>query len=435
MSATQLTSCKGSSHRNCHMNLPLKPVTKDSCILALFANNRDSIQSYCNFRFVHDVIVSKIMELDSNKILLYDSSILSMECNGKHQMVHGCNFCIFDLPCECSLGSPDFYLPPRLISCKNTSKEDITRLHPVNLILLQQFFSDDKFQHIFADTTFLTPLNVSVPNFKLYNHQMSHILADDEKNHLNLTTMVEIAKNDDIVFQTLAEPILDGQIAIQSDWPDFNGILILVALSFAAATTILLFWLFFKVRKMAALLLILQQSHKVKALQTTLPSFIYTHPPESVSISYFDLNITLSWEHANFILLLLNTALLLVLVVKCIKVRKVPMLLLEVTSMDQCIFVPVMKLPLCPTLTTINIPETVTTISLCGSKLLPKLKLNWADFTIEDQLTENVYHVPTHVNLSIWQSYKLSQILKKPFFINLHTEHNGYLSPISLSQL
>ncbi|WAR19936.1 Y068-like protein [Mya arenaria] len=236
-----------------------KPVTKDSCVLALFSNNRDNIQKFCNFRFVHDAIKSQVIDLGLNKVLLYDSQVLSMECNGKHQMIHGCNFCIFDLPCQCSLSSTKYYLPPRLVSCKNTSVEGSTKLHPVNLILLQRFFDNEKYQHIFADTTFASPLNITVPTFRVYKHEMSNILADDVKNHLNLTKMVEVAKNDDIVFQTLAEPILDGHVTLPTTWPDLNGILNIISLVYAVVVTLVLFWVYRKLGKLASTVAVLQQ--------------------------------------------------------------------------------------------------------------------------------------------------------------------------------
>lgn len=201
------------------------------------------------------------MELTPSKVLLCDTPVLSMECNGQHQMIHGCNFCIFDVPGQSRLSSTDFYLPPRLISCNNDTDRNITKLHPINLVLLQEFFDTAKFQHIFGDSTFEKPLNVTLPTFKIYNHKMSQILADDFKNHLNLSKMVEVTKNDDIVFQTLAEPMLDGQITIQSSWPDFNGVLILIAISFTSASTFLLLWVFFTIRKLSAALLLLQQVH------------------------------------------------------------------------------------------------------------------------------------------------------------------------------
>lgn len=264
---------------------------------------------------------------------------------------------------------------------------------------------------------------------------MSNILADDMKNHLNLSKMVEIAKNDNIVFKTLAEPILDGQLAIQSDWSDFNGILALAAMCFSATTTVLLIWMFYKVKKMSAALFFLQQSRHIKALPSTLPSFLYTHKSESGATSSFDFDITLSWEHANFIFLCLNTILLLVIVLRFIKFRKAPRLLIEITSMEQCIFLPIMKLPLCPSHSKINVPSIISELNICGSWLSPKLKINWEEFSIKNELTEEMYMVPTKLPLNLWQKYKLAKILKSPFFIHLHTEHSGYLSPISLSTM
>jgi len=140
LSQSILSKCKGTSNVHCHINLPLVPITKDSCILSLFANDVSGIQTLCEFRFLPDAISTRIITLDMNHVLLYQSPMLSMECNGHHQMVQGCNFCLFNLSCQCSLSSPDFYLPPRLISCKGNASTPHTRMHPVNLILLQKFF-------------------------------------------------------------------------------------------------------------------------------------------------------------------------------------------------------------------------------------------------------------------------------------------------------
>ena len=435
LSQTQLASCKGSMNKHCHMNLPLSPVTRDSCSLGLFSNNKGIIKDLCNIRFIQDAIVPKVTELTANKVLLYDSPILSMECNGKHKMTRGCNFCIFDLPCQCSLSSDAFYLPQRLISCKQISNNEITQLHPVNLILLQQFFDDQKFQHIFADSTFSSPLNITVPQFNIYDHKMSKIIADDKRNHLNLSKMIEIAKNDDIVFQTLAEPILSGHIGIQSDWPNLTDILSLVAITVSVTAIVLLILLFCQHQKLAASLLLLKQGTKAKALQTTLPSFIYTKRPEPTTNDTFNFDITLSWEHANFIFLVINTILLLVLLFKLINRRKAPKLILEITSLKTCMFIPVMTLPLCPSHAALDIPENVSNIRVCGSLLFPTLQIDWAGFTIDDELTDTKYQVPSEVTLTIWQSYTLRRMINQTFFINILTTHNGYVSQLHLAQV
>jgi len=430
LSESQLASCKGSYNKYCHLNLPLVPVTQDSCTLALFANNKESIHALCEFRFLHNAIFPRIMELNPSKILLYDSLVLSMECGTSHSMIHGCKFCIFDVPCKCSISSTHFYLPPRLISCDNGTSRNITKLHPVNLVLLQEFFDNDNYQHIFADSTFLTPLNVSLPKFRIYNHKMSNIIANDVTNHLNLSKMVEVAKNDDIVFQTLAEPILDGQLAIETKWPDFNGILTLCLSVVTAATTCLSLWMFFKLRKLSTTLLILERAQSIKALPTSLPSFIYTHKPSTES-QQASFNLTVSWEQVNFALLCINTLCLAIFLIKLIKVRKAPVLLLEVTSLQQCIFVPIMTLPLCPAHVPLNIPTFVSEINITGSYLFPTLEIDWNDITFDNALTTKQYHVPNCVRLSLWQRVKLTQITKQPFYLHLHTEHGGYLSQIS----
>lgn len=85
-------------------------------------------------------------------------------------------------------------------------------LHPVNLILLQHFFENKHFENIMADTSFANPVNMSVPTFNLYSHEMNDIMVDDKKSHLSLSKMAEYAKRNATIFQSLAEPLLNGNI-------------------------------------------------------------------------------------------------------------------------------------------------------------------------------------------------------------------------------
>ena len=356
-----------------------------------------------------------------------------MECNSKHQMIHGCNFCVLKVPCQCSISTPNFYLPPRLIACNSNLKKNVTKLHPVNLVLLQKFFDNTKFQQIFGDSLFSHPLNVTVPQFKIYNHEMSHVLANDVRHHLNLSKMVEIAKNDEIVFQTLAEPLAHGLISIPESWPDIDGILAVTAIAVTAISSSLVVWMFFKMRKLTAALLTLQQIHKTKALPSTLPSFVYTHRPTTES-TQFDVFFSMSWEHANFIFLMFNTILLLLIILKFIKktsITKSPRLVLEITCLDQCMFVSIMKLPLCPSRLNLNLPTAVTELRIIGSCVMPVLAIDWPDFSIVNTVTTQTMDIPSFVRISILQKYHLSKILKKQFYVQIHAEHGGYLFELS----
>ena len=60
----------------------------------------------------------------------------------------------------CSVTTTQFYLQLPLTACQNKT-QNITKLHPLNLALLQQFFDPSVIKHIYADTAFVKPLNIS----------------------------------------------------------------------------------------------------------------------------------------------------------------------------------------------------------------------------------------------------------------------------------
>ena len=211
-----MNSCKGKKIKQCSFNLALTPVTTESCVLALYINSRDKVKSLCDFRFVQNALKSEIIELKPNFLILYHTPFLSMECDKEHKMIKGCDFCIVNLPCQCTILTTEFYLAPRIGSCHNHTKE-ITMMHPVNLILLQHFFGNSHIENMFADTSFLKPININVPHFNMYKHKMNDILANDQKSHLSIEKMAESARQNKTIYQSLAEPLLDGDFKIDAD--------------------------------------------------------------------------------------------------------------------------------------------------------------------------------------------------------------------------
>ena len=129
---TELNKCSGDSSTHCFFNKASIPITTESCILALFTNSKEKVHALCDFRFLHDAIKPSIHELGVSSVVVYRSPILSMECAKQHKMVKGCDYCIFALPCRCSLITEKFFFPPRLTSC-HTQTNNITKLHPSQL--------------------------------------------------------------------------------------------------------------------------------------------------------------------------------------------------------------------------------------------------------------------------------------------------------------
>ncbi|CAG2232505.1 unnamed protein product [Mytilus edulis] len=225
LSSTQLTNCQHESVITCSFNIALIPSHVQQCTIALFNNDKKQVKSLCNFRFLENHLTHDIIELSSTSVLVYQSDTLAINCHNKQNLLPGCKFCVVNLPCKCSLSTKSLYLSPRLVQCYNNTQE-VSVQYPVNLALLQEYFSDKQLSSTSGDKLFSTQVQLSVPNFSLYSHSISNTLAADQQMHLNLKKMTAAVRNDSKIFKTLSEPLLDGIISIQSEWPDLNAIFI-----------------------------------------------------------------------------------------------------------------------------------------------------------------------------------------------------------------
>ena len=194
--------------------------------------------------------------------------------------------------------------------------------------------------------------------------------------------MVTKAKKDEVIFQTLAEPILNGDIPIQNTWPDTNGILTVLALCLSGITTLINVYMFYKIRALSAIVLLLQQLGSVKAFATGLACFIYVHSTEPNVTSTFDISTFLSWDCCIFVLLVLNSSLLIYLLYKILYKPNKKLILLEVTNFKRCVFIPVVGLPLCVLHIDIQVPLSISDLEIAGTWYAPILYVKWQGFTV-----------------------------------------------------
>ena len=370
----ETSSCKGYDTLQCTFNKALTPITTPSCTMGIFMNNKKWVKDFCEFRFVRDYLTSDIVELSHSSVLVYNSFNLDLSCSTKQQVLPGCHFCVLNVPCGCTIKTKDLYFSHRFVRCHN-SFSNATQVHPVNLALLQHFFNESKLSSIFGDTTFSEPVNVLLPGFKLYTHKFNQFLVDDSKAHLNVSKMVQAAKNDETIFQSLSEPLLAGSISLQNQWPDVNAILIFITMAIAVLSFIGCIWSFFKIRKLVAMITVLKQISSVKS---EAPSFVYqVHPQtEAQQSSYFDeIMADLSWNHASVIMSTIVICILLTLVLhnwyksKDLKCTK---LMLEFTTGGECVVLPILNLPLCPSFWKIAPPSDIRDIHIESSFFVHK---------------------------------------------------------------
>jgi hypothetical protein len=413
MTKYEMLTCQGSDIKYCTSNLALSPVTKMSCALALFANDKSNVKTHCNFRYLQNVITPKIVEISPNVLLLYRTPLLSLQCNHGHRMEKGCNFCIFNMPCRCSVSTNEHYFASRLSMCHH--HDDVTIVHPVNLALLQHFFDESFIEDLSAESTFAKPLNVSVPA-------------------MNLSKMATLAKSDSMIFQSLSEPLLDGTIKIPTYWPDTDSILLIVTMCVTVILAVLLFKTIFKVRALSIALITLQQTQSVKALPTTLPSFIYTGTSNLENVdTTWDWVTDLSWDHANFVLLVLCLCCVIVLMIKLLCQKQKPHLCLELSSSFDCVQLIVTHLPPCPSQYEITPPYDMSMFQIVGSWYKPYLSVSWGKFEIINKMSQKAIPVRSVFPISIIDAIKLKNILAQPFDAYLYKCHGNVVTPLDFT--
>lgn len=136
---------------------------------------RYTIQNYskntCDFRFLTNELKPHLIQISDTELLVYQTPIITMQCKPFVSELKGCNFCVINIPCHCTVLTQTNKFLPHAASCDSTY-QTVTRLHPINLALLQHFFSEDIVGYILANATFKQIVDVKIPSFKIYKHKM-----------------------------------------------------------------------------------------------------------------------------------------------------------------------------------------------------------------------------------------------------------------------
>ncbi|WAR04280.1 Y068-like protein [Mya arenaria] len=185
-----------------------------------------------------------------------------------------------------------------------------------------------------------------------------------------------------------------------------------------------------KLRKLYVVVGVLLQSKGSMAFTTNLPSFIYTPKPTESQSSGLNLQIDLSLDQANFILLCAILFFISVVIYRYFRFQHISKLCLEITCGRQCVLIDVVTLPMCPAHFNIHVPSDINSLHVEGC-FSPKLNVFWPDFEISDNLSKKSVVIPSKLKLNIFESFKIKQILKRPYHVYLYKVHHGFMMPIT----
>lgn len=425
----QLSRCRGSNPKYCPFSVPLTSQSKQSCLSALFSRNNEKVHEICDFRFLQNIIKPNLQEIGPGKILVSNIDNITVSCPQHTYSTKGCKFCVVKIPCECMVLAASISISAHITNCHNDTKT-VSKWHPVNLALLQSFFGPEDLESIKDDTLFSNPIDVNIPPFKLFRHNFSELIASDQKQHLSLRRMAAAAAADQDIFQTLADPILDGKLPnLDTTWSIVVKYLSLTSSVMSVLLTVVVIWQLKKIYSLSMAVTLLQ-----KVAQSEAASF--THPPlYFLQATHTTLKSEIISETSDLTALYVIVAFLLAiaLIVAIIKRRSNcrTTLTLEISNGDTCVRVPITSLKACPRNWHLAATTTVKAVSVTG-RVFPTITVGWGDLNLSNTITGNDTTIPKDTQINVLKAWRLSNLIQKPFVVQILLVHAGiaYTAPV-----
>jgi hypothetical protein len=436
LTTEDIQQCSDTKPKLCKINMVRKSTTSKSCELALIQNDKEAIHNLCDFRYLTDQHESSMFELSPSVVVLSNIDEFELNCPNGTRTLKGCKLCLVNTSCQCAIATKDQFIPPRLQTCREISSPNITVLHPVNLALLQHFFSNELLKNIYGNTTYPRPLNITVPYFHIYNNTYSTFLAQDKEDHLSLRRMAEAAKRNSMIFRTMAEPLVMGKIPIQSSFVSWQNIVSIISVTLASASCLAFIWTYRRLCTLSATILLLNQG-KVSA--STLPSFHYianTKPtdinPDSLETLISHLQVQTNVTMTLLVIIVILSVTILVSISKLWLTRtKGTNVILKLTHGQECVEITILNFSLCPEYMSYNSPKEIGQIEVSGV-ILHELSFELPDFIMTNKMLDAKITIPASVSISPLMAWKIKQIMATSFnaYVMLqHGNHRQYIFP------
>ena len=403
-------------------NLPMHPIDEISCATSIFFDNKRTIMSSCDFRVQVNAMKPTITHINEGRYLMANISNVFLRCPSGLRQQQGCKFCILTVPCLCDISSGSSYFPPRLNHCLHNENK-ATILHPVNLAVLMYLFHDHQISDIYGDTAYDKLPAIQTPALSLFKHNLSEVIANDKQNDLSLKRIADAIKNDKLVFQTLADPILD-QLNLQDDNDEFSWTAI-IAVSDSLLTIVLgvaLAILGVKVYTMSKVIATLSM---VKPAECKSLVFQYTSTTPTTLTP-----IVIIKERDDTILYIILFFSLLTLAITFFRymsrLSKQATIGLEITNAKSCVVIPLRLLPFCPKFYHICAEHNFGDFAVNGW-FRPIFSWSKRSLTVTNLLDRSVLDIPERVELGLFMAFKLKRILRSDkvyaYVVGVHGMH------------
>ena len=422
MTSTEWQNCKQvDTNQQVHCNFipPLLLSSVPDCILGLLLNDKDMVSQTCTFSVVPNPGRPLILQFEDSKLVISNVTSVELECTDSYRTLSGCkSVCLIAVPCFCQLRLEQYKISPRINHCVNQS-QNITKLYPPNLKILEAFFEKSIHKTILPDSLYFNSPKLPVPELEMFNHTFSKLVAQDQTYKLNLEKVIKAVKNEKPVYQNLAEPILDDLTTDydNSGWNIFS--VKYIALGLTVLNTVAIVYLIYKVRTLMLVILALKNTASAQKLFPTFnPAGQLSSTLASDTASSTD-----SDDHIRLFLYIIcfmtciNMILLLWSLRKAfLKSQIMSVLMIEISTENDDIRLPLTSIRSGITDWHLQANCLVKSFSITGNWITGKsLHINYGDFKLTHKFTPRTLPLPENIKLTFWQAKELETVLKQTF--------------------
>ena len=412
-------------------DVSLLPYAYKHCITALYRDMIRDVNDFCTFSVIRRNLQPSVIHLLDNRVLLSNVPTVQLNC-GRNDVRNstGCELCVFHIPCGCALFTPYTIVQATFSSCSDTP-DNITMLHGLNLIVLQQFFEPEQLGSLLGSTLLDSSIETDLPVFRTYENDQKHRLAADEKYKYNLLKLANLTKHDTIAFHSLADALrheLKSESAISEatyietikSWQLwlFIGTLII-----AACAVVFTFHLWLKVRYLTACLITLGRLPSAHAQIPTYLSYFTTTVPAPTVHSGIASSESSFVQCSDILYVAMSVALILLFLMFVMLVyRQLTShfcrgwtFCLNIGNENENVLVDIQTLPNHPYCYSLSAVTFVKSMKIEGH-VSPKLLIEWPTLKILFWPNSTIMQMRAFAKLSFSQTRQLGRILLTDFW-------------------
>jgi len=405
-----------------------------TCVAALYLNSPSHIRQLCDFRLLPHALQPSVLSLDSSIILFTNVSQITRRCTGRPDLtLPPCKQCIYRLPCGCTFRTKSAYIPPIMTKCgplvSNDSQSPYS--HVVNLAVLSQFFSEKDLGDLGTDSILRRPISAVLPDFEVYQHNTSALLAVSDKAKFDLQNAVSLSIQRQTAYRSLADYLnhkhfqLQPLSSDQSTWftiplPHQSIILFITSI---IAVIALAFSVVLSIRLRALSVLIITARPASASYSAKLDFFRYlstTNPSAATSSStsssdWLDLTfVEVTTLTTTVFVVLIFLFLLVYIIIKCHynSHKKYPgvTLYIQFPTLAHTCYLRLLDLPYNLACYTISATKPPISLTIDGF-FRPTLIMDWSDLIIRHDTLDITINIPSRLPLSMFEAKILRQLL------------------------